>query len=293
MLYLENETLKASIDEKGAELCSLVGKSDGTEYVWQADPAIWGRHAPLLFPVIGRLKDKEYTLDGKTYSITQHGFGRDLPFTGRQVSPDCVEMTLTQNEYTKKMYPYDFTLVIRYTLEGNSLKKEHIVQNPSDIPLYYEVGGHDAYNICLTKGEIIQDSYVYFEGCTEIHPLQLDENVLITGGHNTLPLDEGKLWIDRETFRVDALMLDDLPVRRLDICSRRHHKKVSVSFEDFDYVGVWSMHKPFDVPYVCIEPWSSLPDCTYLGKELERKPGVRRVEPHGSETMTFITTITE
>ena len=88
-------------------------------------------------------------------------------------------------------------------------------------------------------------------------------------------------------------MLDDLPVRRLDICSRRHHKKVSVSFEDFDYVGVWSMHKPFDVPYVCIEPWSSLPDCTYLGKELERKPGVRRVEPHGSETMTFITTITE
>lgn len=293
MLYLENDKLKVAIKEKGAELCSIVGKSDGTEYVWQADPAIWARHAPLLFPVIGRLKDKEYTIDGKAYSITQHGFGRDLEFAGRQVSSTCAEFVLTQNDYTKSMYPYDFTLTIRYTLEGTSLKKEHITENPGDAPLYYEVGGHDAYNICLTEGETIQDSYVQFEGVDEIHPLQLDENILITGGHDTVKLDEGRLWIDRETFHTDALMLENLPVRRLTICSRKHGKRVEMDFSDFDFVGVWSMYKPFDVPYVCIEPWSTLPDCSYLGKELEKKVGVRCVQPHSSETMTFTTTITE
>ncbi len=293
MLYLENERFKAAIDKKGAELCSLVGKSDGTEYVWQADPKIWARHAPLLFPVIGRLKDKEYTLDGKTYSITQHGFGRDLTFAGRQVDAACAEFTLTQSEYTKKMYPYDFTLTVRYTLDGNCLKKEHIVENPNDIPLYYEVGGHDAYNICLTEGETIQDSYVEFEGVDEIHPLQLDENILLTGGSDTLPLKEGRLWIDRETFHIDALMMPSPEVRRLTIGSRKHSKKVAVEFDDFDYVGIWSAYKPFDVPYVCIEPWSTLPDCSYLGKELEKKVGVRCVMPHASETMTFRTIVTE
>lgn len=293
MLYLENERFKAAIDEKGAELCSLTGKSDGTEYVWQGDPAIWARHAPLLFPVIGRLKDKEYTLDGKTYSITQHGFGRDLPFEGKQIDAACAEFTLTQNDYTKKMYPYDFTLTVRYTLTGNRLKKEHIVHNPNDIPLYYEVGGHDAYNICLTEGETIRDSYVQFEGVNEIHPLELDEKILLTGGEGTLPLDEGRLWIDRETFRIDAVMLAAPAVRRLTICSRKHAKKVAVEFDDFDYVGIWSAYRPFDVPYVCIEPWSTLPDCNYLGKELEKKVGVRCVAPHESETMTFTTIVTE
>ncbi len=291
MLYLENERMKAAVDERGAELCSLIEKSDGMEYIWQADPAIWGRHAPLLFPIIGRLKDKEYTLGGKTYSITQHGFGRDLTFSGLQVNASCVELTLVQNEDTKKMYPYDFSLTIRYTLEDRRLKKEHIVRNPNDIPLYYEVGGHDAYNICLTDGETIRDSYILFEGCNELHPLQLDENILITGEHDTISLDEGRLWIDRETFRNDALMLEELPVRQVRICSRRHRRQIVVSFEDFDYVGVWSMYKPFDVPYVCIEPWSSLPDCSYLGKELEKKPGVRCVAPRSSETLAFTTEI--
>ena len=293
MLYLENERLKASIHEKGAELCSLIGLSDGTEYVWQADPAIWGRHAPLLFPVIGRLKGKEYTIDGTPYQITQHGFGRDMTFTAKQINAACAELTLTQNDDTKKMYPYDFTLTIRYTLDSSSLKKEHIMHNPNSVPLYYEVGGHDGYNICLTEGETIQDTYIQFEGCNKIHPLQLDENILITGEHDTLPLDEGRLWIDRETFRTDALMLDGLPVRRVTICSRKHGKRITVDFADFDYVGIWSMHKPFDVPYVCIEPWSSLPDCSYLGQELEKKLGVRCIAPGKSETMTFITTITE
>lgn len=293
MLYLENEQFKAAIAEKGAELCSLTGKSDGTEYIWQASPNIWGRHAPLLFPIIGRLKDKEYTLDGKPYHITQHGFGRDLTFDSKQVSAVCAEFTLTQNDYTKGMYPYDFTLVVRYTLTGNRLKKEHIVHNPNDVPLYYEVGGHDAYNLCLTEGETIRDSYVQFEGLSEIHPLQLDDAILLTGGEDTLPLDEGRLWIDRETFHIDALMMKSPETRRITIGSRVHSKRVTVEFDDFDYVGVWSAYKPFDVPYVCIEPWSTLPDGRYLGKELEKKVGVRCIAPGESETLTFTTVVTE
>ncbi|NBH79515.1 aldose 1-epimerase family protein [Clostridiaceae bacterium] len=294
MVYLENDRFRAAIDEKGAELSSLIGKSDGTEYVWQGDPNIWARHAPLLFPVIGRLKGKQYTLNGQAYSITQHGFGRDLEFSiSKQCSPSCVELTLVQNDITKRMYPYDFSLTIRYTLDGNQLKKEHIMQNPNDIPLYYEVGGHDGYNICLSEGETIQDSYVQFEGTNEMHPLRLDENILLTGESDTVLLDDGRLWIDRETFRTDAIMMESPKIRRLTICSQKHSKKITVAFDDFDYVGIWSAYKPFDVPYVCIEPWSTLPDCSFLGQELEKKVGVRCVAPRQSETLTFTTIVSE
>ena len=136
MQFLENEFLRVSINEFGAELTSIVRKSDQSEYVWNADPAFWGKHAPLLFPIIGRLKDQEYTLDGTTYEITRHGFARDKEFTVVQASDTCVELSLSADAYTKAMYPYDFTFTIRYSLDGKTLKKEHIVQNDSNHTMY-------------------------------------------------------------------------------------------------------------------------------------------------------------
>lgn len=292
MRSIGNEMLKVSIDEMGAELCSIIRKDDGTEYVWQADPSIWKRHAPLLFPIVGRLKDKEYTLDGKTWSITQHGFGRDMVFKARPVSTRCIEFVLTDNEYTHSMYPYAFQLIVRYSLDGNTLKKEHIVENRSDVPMYYEVGGHDAYALCLTPGEKITDSYVEFEGMTEIRPIITDENVFLSRDHRTIPLKDGRLYLDRHTFDQDAMMLDEVAVRRVTLGSERSEKKVVMDFADFPYFAIWSKYMPDrDVPYVCLEPWSTLPDGSYLGKALEEKIGVRCIAPGESENLSFSVSI--
>lgn len=291
MQYLENDVLRVGINEFGAELTSIVKKSDGTEYVWQGDPAFWKRHAPVLFPIVGRLKDKEYTVGGTAYSITQHGFGRDLAFTAHPVSDTCVEFVLSANDYTKQMYPYDFTLTIRYTLDGATLRKEHITRNRSADTLYYEVGGHDGYNI-LFEDEALGDWYVEFEGADALSVIDVDETVMLSQSHHTVPLEDGRLYLTRETFAHDALMLDGLPVRRCTLGCTKHDRRVTMDFSDFPYFAVWSPYQPeTDVPFVCLEPWSTLPDGSYLGKELEQKIGVRTVAPGASETLTFSITI--
>lgn len=294
MQILENEEFTVAVNEFGAELSSFKSKKDGTEYVWQADPAVWKRHAPILFPIVGRLKDKKYTAAGKEYGITQHGFGRDLEWTPRRVSGTCVEFTLTQNDYTKEMYPWDFTCTVRYTLDGASLKKEHITVNDSDTDMYYEVGGHDAYAICLCAGEQITDYYVEFEGTDALHPVITDENVFLSQEHGTVPLDNGRLFLTRETFKDDAMILDTLPVRRAVIGCTKNSKRVTMDFADLPYFALWSKYMPdADVPYVCLEPWSTLPDGGYLDYAIENKVGVRVLGPGQSETLAFTTTITE
>lgn len=293
MQILENELFRVEINPFGAELSSFKSKKTGTEYVWQADPAIWKRHAPILFPIVGRLKDKTYTVGGTAYEITQHGFGRDLEWQVGAAGENYVEFVLEANDFTKKMYPWDFVCTVRYTLTGATLKKEHVVFNRSDTDMYYEVGGHDAYTLCWQPDESIEDYYVAFEGTTALHPILTDENVMLSREHGDLLLKDGYLPITRETFRNDAIIMDDLPVRRATIGSTRNDRTVTMDFADFPYFAVWSAYKDFDVPYVCLEPWSALPDGGYLDHAIENKVGVRMLRPGQEECLSFSTTIHE
>ena len=191
------------------------------------------------------------------------------------------------------MYPGDFTCIVRYTLDGGTLTKEHIVQNDSDTEMYYEVGGHDGYSLCLCQGEELTDYFVEFEGTEALHPILTDENVVLSRDHGDLPLADGRLYLTRETFRDDAMILDDLPVRRAMIGCTKNDKRVTMDFADFPYFALWSPHKAFDVPFVCLEPWSTLPDGGYLDHAIESKVGVRVLGPGERETLTFSTTVTE
>ncbi len=293
MYQLENERFCVAINEQGAELSSWISKKTGTEYVWQADPAVWKRHAPILFPIVGRLKDKTYTVGGKPYQITQHGFGRDLVWQANQVDACCVEFLLQQSDVTKAMYPWDFSCTVRYTLTEDTLRKEHIVTNDSDTDLYYEIGGHDAYTLCWEPDEKITDYFVAFEGVEALHPILTDENVMLSQRHGSLALEDGCLPITRETFRNDAIIMDDLPVRRVTLGSLKNNRTVTMDFADFPYFAVWSTYQAFDVPYVCLEPWSTLPDGGYLDYAIEQKEGVRLLHPGQEETLVFTTTIRE
>lgn len=294
MLYtIENDLFTVQISSKGAELCSMKSKTSDTEYVWQADASIWGRHAPILFPIIGRLKDKKYSVGNTEYSITQHGFGRDLEFTCTAQDKNSISLTLLPNDTTKTMYPFDFELTVRYTLDGNTLKKEHITTNHGDTAMYYEVGGHDAYNVALEKDEVMADYYVDFGGGDAIYPLINDEALMITKDKREVSLTDGKLYLTSELFALDALILDDVPVRSVCIRSEKSAHCIRMDFEDFPYLGIWSKYTGTDTNYVCIEPWSTLPDASYLDHALENKVGVRCLQAGESESLTFSTTITE
>lgn len=290
---IENEKFSVTIDSKGAELSSMRSKQTGIEYVWQAEPSIWARHAPVLFPIIGRLKDKTYSVGGKSYQITQHGFGRDLEFVCTEQSDTSIALTLTPNAYTKPMYPFDFAFTVRYTLEENTLRKQHITTNRGDTDMYYEVGGHDAYNVALEPNETMEDYYVDFGSGDAIYPLINDDALMITKDKRTVPLEDGKLFLSGELFKLDALILDDCKNRTVSIRSKKSKYVISMEFADFPYLGIWSKYTGKDTNYVCIEPWSTLPDASYLDHALENKIGVRKLAPNSSEMLTFTTTIEE
>ena len=160
---------------------------------------------------------------------------------------------------------------MRYTLDGNALKKEHIVKNTSDSVMYYEVGGHDAYTLCWEDGEKITDYYVEFEGTDALSRIVTDENVMLTADRVSVPLTDGRLPISRELFANDAVMTEGLPFRTATIASSKNHRRVTMDFTDFDYFAVWSPYKDFEVPFVCLEPWSTLPDGNHLDHAIEHK----------------------
>ena len=187
---LSNDLLTVSIQDAGAQLCS-VRSAGGTEYLWQADPAVWGRHAPLLFPLIGRLQDSQYTLDGRAWSISTHGFARDAQFQVSEQGPTALSFQLEDSEETRRVYPFSFVLTVTYTLEGSRLTKAHRVENRSAVPMLYELGGHDGFRTPLEPGETMADYAVTISGVEELRPYGMDSRCMLTIGEARFPLEEG------------------------------------------------------------------------------------------------------
>lgn len=292
IVTLENGRLRAEFDTLGAQLTS-VRDARGTQYIWQADPGVWGRHAPNLFPFIGRLKDGRYTLDGEEYAISTHGFARDREFSVAERTDASVSFRLTDSEETRRVYPFPFVLTITYTLEDNRLLKACTVENPSDRTLFYEFGGHDGYRAPLEEGETMADYSIRLPGVEELRPYGMDPAGLLTPKEASFPLEEGRIALTPASYGLDTVILDSLPRRRASLVDKAGRERVRVDFPDFPYLGLWTPDKPFDTGFVCIEPWSSLPDAHFVGRGLEDKAGVRSLPPGGAETLRYTVTFFE
>ena len=292
MIYvLKNDSLTVKADSIGAELKSIKRNNDkhNIEYLWQLNPDVWERQAPLLFPLIGRLKDEEYTYGGSTYKIDIHGFARKKEFTFKRLSDCEIAFTLEEDEKTLAEYPFKFRLTVVYKLEDNKILKSHSVENTGSVEMPYEVGGHEGYNLTLYPGERMEEYYIEFPGMKEVYTYTADENVMINREKKTVALEDGRIYLSPEVFKDDALILDEFKSRRVSLRNSSNSRGIDVEFEDFKYLGLWTKYMRSD--YVCIEPWSSLPDCNYLGKELFRKQDIRILEPGRSETLSYAITV--
>lgn len=292
IVTLQNGRLRAEFDTLGAQLISLKD-TQGTEYIWQADPKVWGRHAPNLFPFIGRLQNGQYTVGGETYSISSHGFARDTEFAVAEQSDTRVSFRLTDSEETRKVYPFSFVLTIAYALEDNRLLKSCTVENRSDVELFYEFGGHDGYRAPLEAGETMADYAIRLQSVETLEPYGMDPAGLLTPKEASFPLEEGRIALTPSAYRLDTVILDRLPQRRASLVDKAGRERVRVDFPDFPYLGLWTPDKPFDTGFVCIEPWSSLPDAHFVGRGLEDKEGVRRLPPGGREALCYTVTFFE
>lgn len=285
MDILNNGTIKAAISAKGAELNSLM--LDGIERIWQADPSIWNRHAPLLFPVIGRLCGQEYELDGEMISMPRHGFCRDRVFDVVEKDDLHVRYRTTDDEETRAVYPFSFTLEVEFALEGSTLVKRHFVTNRSDREMPFEVGGHEAYNTTLLPGETMADYSIQFEGMDHLEPYAMDESGMLDLPKGNLPLEKGCFHKRPMEVGLDTIVVDHLPVNKASLVSSKSGTHVTVEFDDFPYLGIWTMDKDVDTNYLCIEPWSSLPDARFVGRKLTDKAGICIAQPSETKELSY------
>ena len=283
---IQNEFLTVQAEDLGAQLASI-RTPGGEEYLWQGDPDIWARRAPILFPFIGRLREGSYDLDGTAYAISTHGFARDMAFTVTEQGPDRVSLRLTDTPETRAVYPFAFSLTVTYTLDGNRLIKSHRVENRSDRDMLYELGAHDGFRVPGPMGEWA----VRLPGVEAVRLYPMDGDQMVTPKGESIPLEHSRLPLTPSTYGQDTIILDSPAGHTAILADGQDRPRVTVEFPDFPYLGVWTAHKPFDTGYVCIEPWSSLPDATFVDRELSSKAGVRRLAPGGSETLTYTTTI--
>lgn len=269
---LENDLLIAKIATHGAELASLVSKSSGREYIWQADPKHWARHAPILFPFVGKLKDDQYHYQGKSYNMSQHGFARDQHFTVVEITETSISLVLKSDDELKSQYPFDFELTVAYTLSGNTIKVSYQVANPAKSPLYFSLGGHPAFNCPLEPGKERSDYHLQFnqtEG-TEVHYLT---DGLFAGATETFIGDV--LTLPENRFDRDALVFKSLKSNSISLMDDSHKTWLNFDFEGFPYLGIWS--KSRTSPFVCIEPWFGIADQASHDGDISKKEGILKL----------------
>ena len=284
--------LKFSVQDKGAELCSIISQSTGTEFMWGANPDIWGSFAPILFPIIGTLKEGEFLHEGKSYSLPKHGFIRNNEnLKVNQVSDNCLEYSLKFDYESLKFYPFEFEFIVRFVLVGNSITIEHKVVNHSkDKPLFFSVGGHPAFTCPLYDGETYEDYFIEFEEVENVSTWEVLPNGLVNSTSKSLIKNSNILPLTRTLFENDALILKDLKSKRVSLKSKKSSTSISIEYTDFNYLGIWA--KPGG-EFVCIEPWLGISDSNTTDKDFTKKEGIIRLEANTDFTASYSIKIEE
>ena len=279
MLYtIENEFLRAAVNDHGAELTQLTCKPDGSELLWRGDPAVWAGHSPLLFPIVGRLRNDRYTFRGKTYTLPKHGFARreDFLLTGKTAS----SLTLTYADWEKHFdaYPFRFDLSVTFSLEGKTLTVSHAVHNADNQTLYFSLGAHPAI--------AARDAVLTFEKEETLSAMQFGSDMLIRDERTPFLDHSNTFRVTPHTFDHDAYLLEGFRSNYVDVRSSASPHTVRVTFGGAPFLGLWA--KP-GADYVCIEPWEGLDDDHRQSGDLTEKKGI--VALPAGDTHTFAITI--
>lgn len=293
MEYIENEFLKIAVSDHGAELSSIYDKKREKELLWQADPAFWNRHAPILFPFVGNVVNDEYRYNGKTYHMSSHGFARDMDFEFAGKTSDSISYKLKATIKTLEKYPFNFELVVTHKLIANSISVIWEVKNSSENePMFYSIGGHPAFRCPINDNEKRTDYKVKFKDKNELSYVLIIQETREVDHENptVLPLKNSYLDITEHIFDKDALIFDDNQVREVSLCTPDGKPYITMNCEEFPSFGLWS--KPSsEAHYVCLEPWIGRCDNKGFRGELPEKYGVQRLEACSSRTISYKITV--
>lgn len=285
---IENAYLKVTVTTAGAQVKSVIRKEDGVEHIWQADPAVWGYHAPILFPYAGKLKNGILTVHGKDYDGSrQHGFARNMEHTLVSCGENTLVLELTDTPQTLEVWPYPFRLLSTFTVEGDTLHHTLTVENRGEEDMPFGIGYHPGFAIPFDKDHTFSDYELRFD-CVE-SPICLDASNggLIGKEHYYLGKNIRSIDVDAHLFDNDSHCMTGLSSKTLGLYEKDTGRGVVCAIRSFPYVLIWS--KPGEPKFICIEPWNSLPSPVDGGTDWEEKPAAAILSPGESWNTTLST----
>ena len=277
MLYhIENEHLFCAVDDHGAQLHSIKDRQSKAEYLWQGDPAIWYGQAPVLFPIVGRLKDDRYRWKGKEYAMPKHGFARKSRFQLLEHGENHVSFILESNDKTRACYPFEFALTLTYRLEERTLVAEALVENRGGGEMCFSIGAHPGFHCSM--GDTLR-----FDTPETLASLWIDDEAMLAGGSYPVLENATDITIHEHLFDRDALILKDVKSKHVTLV-RDGKPTVKFDIGGAPVLGIWA--KP-GAAYVCIEPWFGLNDSNEFTPDFSQKPLIQSLGPGEAFTQVW------
>jgi len=283
MAYIENDFLKIEVKSKGAELDSLFSKKHQLEYLWSADPNFWARKSPLLFPVVGALKENKYIYEGKEYPMKKHGFARESEFTLENQSGNEISFLLKSDDATREIYPFDFELRVTYSLQRNAVHVTYELRNTGGHEMFFSIGAHPAFKVPLAEGTSYHDYYIEFEEEETAKRHLLNADGLIESAEDFLR-NSSRFNLSKELFYRDAIVFKQIHSGMVSLRSDKTERGLNLYFDGFPYLGIWAAK---DADFVCIEPWCGIADSVSHNLQLEKKEGINSLKPGKNFTVVW------
>jgi galactose mutarotase-like enzyme len=265
---ISNSILTAEIKHLGAELCSLKDNLN-KEYIWNGNPEFWGKHSPVLFPIVGTLKNNTYVHNNSEYHLSRHGFAREMEFKLIGKQENSAIFSLTASPETKEKYPFEFDLHLIYTLENKTLKIEYKVFNNGESKMPFSIGAHPAFDLPNN----FENYSLAFEEKDALNYYLLEDG-LISNATNELTLDKNELHLNYKLFENDALVFKSIKSKSVTILENSK-PLLKVSYPNFPDLGIWT---PPNAPFICIEPWFGYSDTVDKSGSFSDKEGIQLLD---------------
>lgn len=293
MIQIQNEKLLVEISTHGAEVKRVYHLGNDIDYLWDSNPSFWAKSSPILFPIVGRLAKNQYLYNGTSYSLSQHGFARDLEFEVVEQASDMVWFELKATDATRGVYPFEFTLRVGYVLEDATLAVKWQVLNEGEDVMPFSIGAHPAFSTKLASDDEYCDYYLHFEANEGVSTYLFDNETGRVYEEKEEIIDKLKLLpLSKSLFEeYPTLIIENEAAITLGCYN--HDREVVVRFDGFPYVGIWSpINAEGEIAdFVCIEPWYGVADTVDTPQEVMNKTGIQTVHPHStfeaSYSMTF------
>ena len=285
ILYsIENDFLKVVITSKGAELQSVLTKENQLEYLWQANEKFWAKKSPVLFPIVGGLKNNSYSYQNKTFNLSRHGFARENEFSILKTTETSIQFLLENSEKTLLVFPFQFKFIIEYALQSSKLICNYLVENLSDDEMYFSVGAHPAFNVPLSDSTIFSDWILEFNQPETIGIFPLTADGLLKAQPIPFLQNSNQIKLTKDLFYKDALVFKHLQSNQLKLISNKSQHGIKMQFDGFPFFGIWSAK---DADFICLEPWCGVADSENNTGEITQKEGINILKSNETFSRTW------